>query len=156
MKSFDMKKFMATKFEPRTEEVRLDDLKDFFPDGVEPVFTVRGLTGEEIARVNDAVTKNRNLAAVVDAMAATNAADKADAIKEALGLSPGVPDDLAKRIENLVYGCVDPVFDQPAAVRLFKVFPVEAYQLTNVILRLTGQGQKPGESKPSGKAKTSG
>ncbi len=153
--SFDMKKFMTTKFEPRTEEIRLDDLKGFFPENVEPVFTVRGLTGEEMARTNEAAAKNRNLMAVVDAMAATNAADKADAIKEALGLSGSVPDDLAKRIEHLTYGCIDPKFDQPAAVKFFTVFPVEGYQLSNVILRLTGQGQKPGESKPSGKAKKS-
>ena len=149
----DLKKFMAAKFEPRTQAVDVPDLAMWFPEDTPAVITVRGLTGEELARVNEAAAKNRNMAGIVDALASASAPDKAEAIKEAIGISDSVPDDLAKRIEQLVFGCVEPKFDQPAAVKFFQVFPVEGYILSNAIMRLTGQGQQPGESKPSGKAK---
>jgi len=151
---FDVKKFMATKFKPRTEDIKVPDLAAWFPEEAPPVIKVRGLTGEEVARTNEAAAKNRNIAAIMDALASVNAPEMAEAIKEAIGVSGQVPDDLAKRIEQLIFGCIKPKFDLPAAVKFFQVFPVEGYIVSTAIMRLTGQGQQPGESKPSGKAKT--
>ena len=151
--AFDTKRFLKTKFEQRTCEVEVKDLADWFSDGAPPIIIVRGLTGEELARINEAAAKNRNLSAVIDAIASTDAAEKIDAIKKTLGVSDSVPDDLAKRIEQLVYGCVDPEFTLELAVKFFEVYPIEGYTLSNTIMRLTGQGQQPGESKPSGTVK---
>jgi hypothetical protein len=67
-----------------------------------------------------------------------------------------VPDDVAKRIEHLVLGSVDPVCTPDLAVRLCETYPVEFYQLTTKILELTGKGQEPGKSKRSGKTAMSG
>jgi hypothetical protein len=147
---FDMKKFMSTKFKERTQDIPLPDLAAWFPPEVPPVFTVRGLTGEELGRVNESAAKNKNVAGLLDALASSNVSEKIDALKESLGLSQNVPDDIAKRIEQLVLGLVEPKFDLQAAVKFFQVYPVEGYQLTNAIMRLTGQGQLPGESQPSG------
>jgi hypothetical protein len=147
---FDMKKFMSTKFVERTQDVSLPDFSLWFPPGVPPVFTVRGLTGEELGRVNESAAKNKNVAGLLDALASANVSEKIDALKESLGLSENVPDDIAKRIEQLVLGVVNPKFDLQAAVKFFQVYPVEGYQLTNAIMRLTGQGQLPGEFQPSG------
>jgi hypothetical protein len=44
---------------------------------------------------------------------------------------------------------VDPAIDRDTAVRLFGGFPIVAYQLTNRILELTGEGPDVGKSPPS-------
>ena len=67
-----------------------------------------------------------------------------------------MPDEIARRVEQLKIGSVSPKFDQMQAVKFFEVFPVEAYMVTNTINRLTGKGKLPGESKPSGSKKASG
>jgi len=154
--SFDMKGFMKAQFRDRTADVPVPDLKDWFAEGAEPVIKVRGLTGAELARVNEAAAKNKNLNGMLDALASTNASEKVEAIKESLGFSGKVPDDIAKRAEQLVIGTVDPEFNLEQAVKFFEVFPVEAYQVTNKIMELTGKGKSAGESKPSGNETTSG
>lgn len=151
---FDIKKFQKAEFAHREEKVNMDALKDFFDD--KPEFTVRGLTGEEMARVNEAQSKQKNLSAIVDALAANADTEKIKGLREAVGLTDDdVPGDLARRIEMLRLGCVDPELDERDAVKVFKVAPVDAYGATNTILQLSGQGMRPGESKSSGKKKAS-
>ena len=48
--TFDLNRFRAADLSPRQVTVPVPDLAFFFPEGVKPVWTVRGLTGEEIAR----------------------------------------------------------------------------------------------------------
>lgn len=154
--SFDMKGFMKAQFRDRTEDVPVPDLKEWFGEDAEPAIRVRGLTGAELARVNEAVARNKNLSGMLDALSSTNASEKVEAIKESLGFSGKVPDDVAKRAEQLVIGAVDPEFTLEQAVKFFEVFPVEAYQVTNKIMELTGKGKTSGESRPSGTETTSG
>ncbi len=154
---FDIKRFVSSSFDYRTEAVELPDLKDWFGEDERPVFTVRGLTGAELAQVNETAEKNRGLESVIELFASPNIEEKIEAIKESLGLDSGArtPDDLAKRIEQLHLGSVEPKFDRPAAVKFFEVYPVEAYMLTNTIMRLTGKGKVLGGQKPCGSGKTS-
>lgn len=154
--SFDMKKFMKTEFRDRTEDVPVPDLKEWFPEDAEAVIKVRGLTGPEMARVNDAVSRNRNLAGMLEALSSVNASEKIEALKDSLGFAGKVPDDLAKRVEQLVIAAIDPEFNYEQAVKFFEVYPVEAWQVTNKIMELTGKGKTSGESKPSGSETTSG
>lgn len=154
--SFDMKGFMKAKFQDRTEDVPVPDLKSWFPEDSPAVITVRGLTGAELARVNEAAARNKNLEGIIEALSSANASDKIEGIKESLGFTGKVPDDLAKRIEQLTAGAVEPEFTLEQAVRFFEVYPVEAWQVTNKIMELTGKGKLPGESKPSGKTTESG
>lgn len=153
---FDMKRFEKTKFTDRTEAVPVPDLAEWFKAGEAPEIIVRGLTGIEIAATNEAVARNKNVAGMIEAIAAINAADKIDAIKASLGIDGKAPDDIVKRVEQLKIGAVSPAFDQMQAVKFFEVFPVEAYIVTNAINRLTGKGKLSGESKPSGKTVASG
>jgi hypothetical protein len=48
--TFDLERFRSLSLSPRQAQVRVNDLAAFFPFGVEPVWTIRALTGEEIAR----------------------------------------------------------------------------------------------------------
>jgi hypothetical protein len=151
---FDAQRFAATVLVARTTTVPVPELRPWFGES-EPVWTVRGLSGEEIARANEAESRNANVAAVAEALASAQSGDKADAIKTMLGVSNAVPAALAKRIDHLIFGSVEPAIDREMAVRLFEHFPVVAFGLTNKILELTGQGAQPGKLDGSGDSPTS-
>jgi hypothetical protein len=123
------------------------DLAPFFSEGTEPVWIVRGLTGEEIARCNESNARHATIAATVQALANSAAAkaDTVEAMQSLLGFGTDVPEDLAKRFDHLTYGSVEPVIDRALAVKLFASFPIVAYQLSNKILELTGLGPDVGK-----------
>jgi len=155
--AFDINKFEKAKFTPVIEEVEVPDLQEFFGDGERAVWKVRGLTGQEMGRANEAAERNKNVSAIVDALVGDNSKDKSQAIKEMLGLSKhNTPDDVVKRIAFLQYGSVDPLCSEEMAVKLCTVRPIEFYALTNKIVQLTGMGQSLGKQKPCGNDKTSG
>ena len=153
---FDSKAFLKTKFIPRTDEVSVPDLQPFFPDGAPAVWKVRGLTGQELGRAAEASDRNKNIAAILEGLTADSSKEKATALKELMGVGGNTPADIAKRIEHLALGSVDPKCPPELAVRLCEVFPVEFYQITNKIMELTGRGQMPGKSQPSGVTGKSG
>lgn len=147
---FDTKSFLKTKMVPRTEGVPVPDLAAFFPEGEKPLWTVRGLTGQELGQANEAAAKNKVVGATLDAISSLSAREQVEEIKNALGLGKGVPDDVAKRIEYLALGSVTPAITQDVAVKLCETFPAEFYELTTAIVRLTGKGHEEKKSKPSG------
>jgi hypothetical protein len=140
--SFDLERFRGLSLSPRQASVPVPDLASLFADGAEPVWTVRGLTGEEIARCNEASARHATITAAVQALANSAAAksDTVDALQTLIGYGTDVPEDLAKRFDHLTFGSVDPAIDRAAAVKLFASFPIVAYTLTNKILELTGLG----------------
>lgn len=140
MPSFDKKKFMKTALEPRTESVPVPDLKEFFDEGAETVWIVRGLSGHELGRVNEAKERNRNIEAIMQSLMSEKSAEKADAIRQLLGMDDSTPADIVRRIEMLTIGSVDPEIDHEFAVRLCTFYPVEFMLLSNAITKLTGQG----------------
>lgn len=146
---FDKKKFKAAKLKPRTLDVHVPSLSDFFDKG-KAIWTIKGLTGQEIGYTKEAAAKNKNLTAIVDAIAGSQK-EKVQGIKDALGIGK-IPDDIAQRVAQLEMGSVNPKCDTDMAVRLCEHFPVEFYNLTNEILKLTGQGSEPG--KPKGSTQT--
>lgn len=153
---FDSKKFLKMKFTERTFPVPVPDLKDYFPEGAEAVWVVRGLTGQEVGRSAEAADRNKNITAILAGLTSDTSKEKSDALRNLLGVGANTPSDIAKRIEQLVAGSVDPKCTSDLAVRLCEVFPVEFYQLTNKIIELTGQGQVPGKQNPSGVTAASG
>lgn len=158
MMGFDTNKFEKTEFQHREEEVKIrsEALKSFFDSESQPVFRVRGLTGEEMARVNEAETKQSNLSAIVEALATGGESQKVEAIRQAVGLAgDDVPADYAKRIETVSLGCIDPELDEQMTVKIFEVAAADAYNLSNKIWELSGQGLQPGEPRPSGGEETS-
>lgn len=153
--TFDIKKFRSAKFEDRTAEVPVPDLAEWFEEGAPAVFTVRGLTGEELARCNEAAAKNKNMAAVLEALAGSNQKEKVQGLREALGVTETVPNDLAKRLEQCAIATVNPDLDHELAVKFAQAYPVEFYQITNKIMELTGQGRQVVQKKSSGQTQKS-
>ena len=139
---FDLSKFQATSFTPRTEAVEVPDLKDFFPDEGEAVWTVRGLTGQELGMVNETAQRNKKITAVLEGLISNKSVDNADAIKKLIGADGDVTEDVAKRLEIFRIGSVDPVVDMPDAVKFCTVWPIEFSLITSAIYKLTGQGQE--------------
>jgi len=155
---FDADKFASAAFKRREEEVPVKDLAAWFKgakEGEVPVWRVRGLTGEELARVNEAQARNRNKSAIIEALSSDKQEKMTDAIKELIGTGNSVPDDLARRIEMLTIGSVAPECTHQVAVKLAEAFPVEFYELTTKITQLTGLGSEPGKPKRSSNAQTS-
>lgn len=148
---FDISKFQSASFIHREEDVVVKDLHDFFPDGEEPIIRVRGLNGEELASVHEAMGRNKNLSKLMDGLLSSYTQDKLEAIKETLGFTNKTPGEIAKRLEMLILGAVNPVFTMDMAVKFCKVWPIEFYTVTNTISKLTGQGMLPGKPNPSGK-----
>jgi hypothetical protein len=148
---FNVNKFQNTKYIPRIEAVKVESLKEFFGPKEKPVFKVRNLTGEELGKVNQAVQKNKNIAAVLDGLLSNVNKEKIEAIKSSIGADDRVPDDIARRLEMLQLGCVEPRVDLSLAKKLCTNYPIEFYDITNTITRLTGLGSELGKAKPSGK-----
>jgi len=147
---FDFAKLNNGQFLPREETLLLADLQAFFADGEEPKFTVKGLTGHEFGKVQEAIERNKGLSDILDGLTSAIQKEKIEALKASIGLSEKTPNEIVKRIQLLIMGSVNPKFEQESAVRLCKYFPIEFYQLTNKITELTGQGHILGKVKPSG------
>jgi hypothetical protein len=144
---FDLAGFRGAALAPRTATVAVAELAPWF--GEAPAqWIVRGLTGEEIARANEAASRATLVASAVEALAAGSAAkaEQVEAMRGILGYGTDTPADLVKRLDHLVAGSVEPAIDREIAVRLFNAYPVVAYQLTNKILELTGLGADPGKA----------
>ncbi len=136
---FDAEAFARAQYRPRTARVPVPSLAEFFGPGEEAFWEVRGLTASELYRANDAKQRQAAVSTVVDALAAQ--ADKAAELRKALGLSAqSTPGEVAKRLEMMVDGSVQPRVDLSVAVLLAERFPIEFLAITNTITELTGQG----------------
>ena len=144
---FDAQAFTGASLKPRTEEVEVQPLAQWFGEGEKPVWVVRGLTGAELGRAHEAENRAKAVGAAVEAVASGNV--QADSIKELLGLSGDVPADVARRLSMLAQGSVEPAVDHELAVKLSEAHPTIFYHLTNRILSLTGAGAEPGKRKGS-------
>jgi len=136
--------------------VPVPELKDWFDEGDELVWEVRGLTGVEFAKADEVAGKRSISTAILEGLLTMRAGEVKDAISKMVGHGEEIPESTAKRIAHLVAGSVNPVCDEDLAARLNKAFPTVFLTLTNRILILSGQGMaSPGKSKPFGKAKKS-
>ena len=135
---FNADRFDATKFEPRTGEVRVDALVDFFEDGEEPLWKVRGMSATELYKTAEARNRQESTVAIVKAIA--NNVDQVTAVRKALGLTSDVPGEIVKRLEMIVIASVAPKIELPTAVKLAENFPIEFMLITNQITELTGRG----------------
>lgn len=148
---FDAERFKRASYVPRTEDVPMPVLAEFFGEGEVPVIVVRGLSANELHLAIEAGARNRNVDAVVKAI--STSADQVASIRQALGLAGDTPGEIAKRLQMLVFGAVAPAVDDAVAAKLAETFPVEFYDLTNRITALTGQGasrvKPPASSQPT-------
>lgn len=145
----DMKAFLRAKMEPRTVDITVQALAPW-NDGVAPTVTVRGLTGQELARAVGAAKRDDSVGKLLEAVVGGTEKEQVKALREAMGIESDTPEDYAKRIEMMAIGVVSPAFPREACVKFAAAFPVEFYELTNEITRLTGLGHTlPGKPAPS-------
>ncbi len=127
----------------------VEALSEFFEGKAQ--WKVRGLTTAELLKCNAAAEKQKSLISAVEAVAGSVGKDKIAATQKLLGLDGTIDADMAKRLEMLVCGSVDPEITLDVAVKLGEYFPVEFMQLTNEIMKLTSDGADTVKQKPSGK-----
>lgn len=147
MTGFLSDQFRSAQFKPSTEKVILKVLSDFFPEGTEPEFEVRGLTASELQKALEAGEKQKQVDNVVKAIATNK--DQIESIRRAIGFTSETPAEIAKRIELIVQGSVNPKLTHADAAKLAEVFPIEFYDLSNKITILTGQGGSRVKPQPS-------
>lgn len=141
---FDIEKFEATNFKDRIEKIPVPALKAFFKleEEEEPVWTIRGLTSEELALSTQAVQNNKNLDAILQAVGSSVKKEKIDGIKELAGLSSDrVPEELVKKYSWVKHGSINPVCSDELVKKLALNFPTEFHLISNKIMILTGQGR---------------
>jgi len=149
---FDAKRFMENKLVAREGEVRVPDMSGWFADGDEPVWRVRGLTGKELGRADEAAARNLKVNAILEGIVGGSNKKPKKALKQMV--DPDTPQDVARRIELFIMRSVDPPADLELAKKVCREFPIEFKQITNKVIELTGSGHVlPGKSKPSGKTR---
>jgi hypothetical protein len=149
--TFKASEFSSAKFRPRTARVAVPALAAWFDGPAE--WLVRGLTAHELAAANEAAERSNTIGELIKALSGGSAQEQAEALRAALGLGSETPADIIKRIELLRRGSPDlaQVSDAHSlCVKVAERFPIEFYDLTNHILKLTGQGAEPGKPTASG------
>jgi hypothetical protein len=150
--SFDKKGFMQTKFERRTQAEPVPELKAWFDKDEKPVWRVQMLTGMELGIANVIAAKQNVEQGILEGILSGYSTQTKDAIKKLMFKDENLhPEDIAKRIEHLRFGSVDPVCDYDLALKLCKRFPIVFLRITNVISLISGIGALPGKSEPFGK-----
>jgi hypothetical protein len=149
---FKAERFQAAEYSSRTERVEVSALAEFFDDGEAPVFVVRGLTAVELQRAIESGLRRSPVDNIVKAIASQK--EQVDTIRKALGLSDDVPGEMARRLEMLVLGSVEPKLDHASVVKIAEVCPIEFFDMTNKITALTGQGGSRVKPQPSSQMTT--
>jgi hypothetical protein len=137
--AFCPNQFDRAVFESRTRRVEVPALSDFF-DTDECEWEVRGLNSNELHKAMSAKATQASLENVLQAI--TDGGDQVEAVRNAIGLGKDTPGEMAKRLEMLVSGSIDPEMTLPQAVKLAENFPIEFLTLTNAITELTGMGSE--------------
>src|SRR5690554_989692 len=146
--AFDLKAFQKAQFVPREMDVTLDAVAEAgMGDGV---VKVRGLTARELAEAEESAQNGKLLSDLVEKLAGSGK-EKVGALMEGIGFNQDVPASLAKRLEHVRLGVMEPQMDLADVAKLAEVFPVEFTILANKIMELTGKGQQAQvKRKPSG------
>jgi hypothetical protein len=140
---FNVDAFERAPLEHRRARVAVPALAPFFDAGEEMEWEVRGLSASELQRAIEAGKSQRDIDSIIKAVAQNN--DKVQAVRKVLGLTQDTPGEIAKRLEMLVAGSVNPKIELSTAVRLSEKYAIEFYLLTNKITELTGQGADMGK-----------
>jgi hypothetical protein len=135
---FNAEKFEAAKFEAKKKRVSVPALASFFDKDEAPEWEVKGLNSHELHIALEAGKRQQSVESIVKAISSNK--DQVKAIRAALGVNGETPGEIAKRLEMLVFGSVDPKVTLPQAVKLAEAFPIEFLILTNEITELTGKG----------------
>ena len=148
--AFDANRFLQAKLSARTRTVKVPALAEWFGDDADKAeWIVRGLSANELAKVNEAEARNRRADALAEAMTDGSRSEIVKELQYALGRGKDTRPDLARRLEMLTLGSVEPKCLEEVAVRLAEKFPTQFFELTNAVLELTGRGSETEKKSPS-------
>lgn len=150
---FDLKAFEKTKFESRTADVPVPELKEFFDEGEPAVWTVRNLTAAELAKVEMSGQNVEKMKAILEGIVSDKPKDIADAIKELAGVSSDLEPEFRKHLTRLELASVNPKITRDIAVKLATVSSSAFYRLIAQIKELSGKGAVMGKLPASTKTK---
>lgn len=144
--AFDIKKFKTTQFKDRTEDIAVDQLKDFFADDEKPVWKIRAINGEELYSVRAAVERSRNTEEILSLLVSGSSKQKAEAALKALGLGDNLPDDYIRRLHILKHGSIEPNLRESVdgleiCKKIADAHPTLFNTLTDKIMAITGLGK---------------
>ena len=154
-KGFDAAKFERQEFHARIEEVELDVMAPFFEEGERPIFKIRSLTSDEVARTNDAIKTAQLAEGMLEALLTNNKGDIAKQLKSQLGYGDDVNVDVQRRIETIIHGTVEPKLPRELIVKMAANLPKAFFKLSNRITEITGLGNELGKQPPSGETTAS-
>jgi hypothetical protein len=126
-------------------------LREAEPDLPES-FTVRMATAADTAFVAEADDRAKNMAAMIEALAANCLQDKADAIKAAAGLDGQPPKAFSRQVEFILRCVSAPELDREDVLWISRTFPALFLALFAAIIELSGEGGAVG--KPPGSTET--
>lgn len=149
---FQADRFLSASLAARTAAVPVQDLSTWFEG--EPVWTVRGIDANALAKVEQAERRNQAAEALAEALASGDAAEITAGVREVLGRSGSIEGIYARQIEILVAGSVDPVIDHAHAAKLGEKYPIVFKVLVNKIMELTGLGAEVAAKKPVASTET--
>lgn len=154
--AFNETAFMKQKFEPRTDQVKVPELKNWFDKGEKPIWVVRGLTSEESARCNEGIKRQETLSALIEAIGTSQL--NVDEIKQKLGLNDKeMPDETILMIERILVGSMTDgceQIDRSIVVKISISYPSVFYRLSSRIMELTALGMEANIKKPRASGKT--
>lgn len=156
---FDTDGFLRAELVQRRECVAVPELAAFFSADDQaptqpPTWTVRAISAGEIARADAAKHRHSREAALAQALAGGSAAAVIRELQGAMGRDPAQTEpDLARRLEILAAGSLDPPCSLELGSKLATHYPSVFYKLTNTILTLSGRGSD-AEKKPSSSGPT--
>lgn len=142
---FQAERFEQVTLAPRTREVPVPELADWFDGDGAPVFVVRGLTADELARAKDAHAMNLRKLGLLQALERENP-DPAQVAEEARAWIQGSAEDkhaqVAMRQEMLRCGVVEPALSEEIVAKLAVHFAMLIYRVSDAINDLTGRGSE--------------
>lgn len=152
--SFDFGKYKAQDWQPRTEEVPVPELKEFFGEDENPVWVVRNLTSFEMEKARENVRRNgKALSDLLSAFAYSTDSNSQGGIVEDIRnqIDDQVPGALVLKYELVLAGSVSPKVEDKSDLITLGTNHMEVLdRLADTILKLNGQGATPGKQKPCG------
>ena len=134
-------------YHDRVSEV---ELKNFGDTDETKIFRCRGLNSEDLAKVDESVTKNAMMSELMDQLVrataevgdTSNIKTRIDAVKKITGIGDKkTPSNLVRKYAVVELGLTEPKPQgRSDVVKFAAVYPVEFHRIFNEINRLTGLG----------------
>ncbi len=156
--TFNAEAFMATRFEPRTRDFPVPQLKRWFDKGDKAVWKIRALSGAELGNADEASRQKGALESMLKALTSINSKDIQHEVEKLVGNTKEKPESIAKRMYHLHYGTVWPGPEEYCPFEIVRKicdeFSLLFLALSTAVLELSGEGNIPQKkSTPSGKTK---